>query len=75
MSGHVVLWIVSAVVALVCFSRAWRIGEGGLDDQQNVRDWPKFNRSEVWVGIGAALVIFAFYDIFTFFNPPPPLMR
>ena len=75
MLGHVTFWLASLVIALICLARAWKIGEGGLDDQQNVRDPVKFGRSKVWVGIGAAFVIFAFYDIFTFFNPPPPLMR
>jgi hypothetical protein len=72
MAGHVVFWIIAAVVATVCFGRAWKVGVGGLDDAGNIKNIFKYQGSEMWMAIGAGFAIFALVDMFMLFNPPPP---
>jgi hypothetical protein len=76
MAGHIAFWIVATVIGLFCFSRAWRNGAGGLDDQGNINKTGmiKFPITEAWVAEGAGLLVLAFVDFFFLFNPPPASM-
>ena len=68
---HAVVWIVLAMLGVLCLGRAWAHGRGGMDEQYKFSLTPEYDKVQLWGIAGFALLAFALVDVFLFFNPEP----
>jgi hypothetical protein len=76
--GHVVFWVVCALIAIVALGRAWNMssgGDDGMDDQYRITNFWKYQKTKFWAGIGIVALVVPFIDAMFFFTPPPPSLR
>jgi hypothetical protein len=68
---HAIVWTVLTILAVLCLARAWALGRGGMDEQYRFLATSEYGKVQAWGITGFALLVFALFDVFLFFNPEP----